>query len=70
MTPDRRQHRPCLAVSRHGERCLRTDAHGPEDIHRRGAISWGSRGDPGLTEWLRRTCDGILARDLTGAVLR
>jgi hypothetical protein len=54
-----------MAVAANGDRCLRTDAHGPEDFHRRGAHTWGSRNLPPEPRWLSH----IRARELTGGAL-
>lgn len=52
---------PCTAVASNGDRCTRREAHRPDDIHTRGAHSWGSRDLPGPV-WLRY----LQARDETG----
>ena len=44
-----------------GDRCTRSDPHGPADMHQRGAHVWGYR-DPAIPEWRRRRA----AKDFTG----
>lgn len=57
---------PCIAVDRKtGDRCTRTDPHRPDDIHQRGAHTWGARPLPPRPRWL----DHIQARELTGSSL-
>lgn len=63
---DRIARRSCLSVSAHGDRCTRSDPHGPEDVHRRGAAVWGYRNDPGLPAWVQRT---LRAREMGGEAL-
>jgi hypothetical protein len=59
----------CTAIAQNGDRCTRSEPHGPDDIHTAGGgRSWGFRPDPGLPEWLRlaRLRPYGMARDETG----
>jgi len=60
-----RQSEPCLAVAPNGDRCTRTDPHGPEDFHRRGAHTWGFCNLPEQPAWL----SNLRARELSGGPL-
>ncbi len=54
--------RACVSVQPNtGNRCTRQDPHGPEDVHRRGAATWGSRVPP-QPRWLAN----IKAREMSG----
>ena len=52
---------PCVAIASNGDRCTRSDPHGPSDLHQRGIHQWGAQVPP-RTRWQ----DQLAARDFTG----
>lgn len=66
LTERIRQHErvdgPCMAVHKNGDRCTRSDPHGPNDLHSRGVHQWGAQ-SPTRTRWQ----DQLAARDFTGS---